>query len=437
MDYTVVGVSHHTAPIDLRERLTVPDVRLPELYGRLLEGSGREAMVVMTCNRVEVVTHGFAAAAVAEAVGLLAEYTGVPRADLESALRTFHGRDAVRHCFRVAAGLDSMVLGEPQVQGQWKAAYRQAADLGGVGTYLSRLGQRTFQVAKRVRTETEIGRFAVNLSSLAVQLAEEIFDPLASKRVTVLGAGEMAELAVTHFREKGIRELTILNRTFERARRLAAEHEAEADAWEHWPEALAAADVVLVGAGAEGHLISVDEVRRALRGAGRRPRLVIDLAVPRAVEPEVGRLQDLFLYTVDDLEHLSQENRQKRLREAADAERLISDAVERFDSWYGEQQLAPLLEQLNHWLEERRIHEVERTLRKASGDADPSELLEVASGALVRRIVQQVARSLRGKEESGRLVASLAEVFDLEAPDTSQDEDDREEERREATDRLS
>lgn len=411
MDYAVIGVSHHTAPVELRERLAVPESRLAEACERLQAPPGGEWMLLSTCNRLEVITHGLGDGAFEHAMAWMKYGSGLREEELASVLRVFRGDEAIAHTFRVAAGLDSMVLGEPQILGQWKTAFQRGIELGTVGSMLQRLGQRTLQVAKKVRTDTDIGRYAVNMASLAVELAEEVFEPLSEKRVLVLGAGEMAELAIVHFRARGIARMTICNRTLARAESLAADHGASARPWEAWSEELPESDVVIVGAGAGGHLLTADDVRRALKGAPRRPRVIIDLAVPRAVDPEVAGFADLFLYSVDDFAAISRDNRQRRLEEADAAERLVAESVERFSVWYGQQTLAPLLGDLGRALERIRSAEVSKTLRRI-GDRTPEALVDAATEAVTRRLHQRLAMALR--EQPDEALTTLVRLLAAE-----------------------
>lgn len=408
MDYSVVGISHHTAPIEVRERLAVPDSRLAEACERLQAPPGGEWMLLSTCNRLEVLTHGLGEGAREHALRWMTWGSGLSADELAPYLRVFQGADAIAHTFRVASGLDSMVLGEPQILGQWKSAFQRGVDYGTVGTMLQRLGQRTLQTAKRIRTDTDIGRHALNLASLAVDLAEEVFEALSEKHVLVLGAGEMAELAIVHFRARGLGKLTVINRTLARAEALAAEHGATALPWEAWTQELPDSDVVIVGAGAGGHLLTAEAVRGALRGGPRRPRVIIDLAVPRAVEPAVAELADLFLYSIDDFAALSRDNRQRRGEEAAAAERLVAEAVERFGIWYGQQSVAPLIAELGRALEALRAAEVARTLRR-SGGRNSEELVAAVSEALVRRLQQRLALALR--EQPDEALATLVRLL--------------------------
>lgn len=418
MDYGIVGVSHHTAGIELRERLNFTPEQMQRAYQIISAEPGAEAMVLSTCNRVELICHGFGERLDAFAERLLSEVTNVPPEAFRASLRRFRDADAVRHAMRVAGGLDSMVLGEPQILGQWKDAFAQANAAGSLGVYLQRLGQRTLQIAKRIRSETNVGKHAVNLSTVAVQLAEEIFDPLGEKNVLVLGAGEMAELAVAHFQSRGIRQLVICNRTALRAEELAKLYNASAKAWQTWQTELAKADVILVGAGG-GRLFEANEIREAIRQYPPKPRLLIDLAVPRAVDPKVGRLNDLFLYSVDDLQQLARENLERRAAEAQAAERLIGDAVEHFRHWYEKQRLAPALSDFSVWLEQIRASEVQKTLAQAR-QRSPQELVEQASSAVVRRLLKQFARSANAATDQrpwAEVIAALTESESSEIED--------------------
>src|SRR5689334_250913 len=299
MNFHVIGVNHNSAPLEVRERLAVPEAQLPDAIRSLVQQPGvDEGMVLSTCNRVEVVTSTKQAA---DLRGFLGSYFGLDAAALNGHIYEFQQREAVRHVFRVAASLDSMVVGEPQILGQVKEAYAVARGLGAVHSSLEALLSRAFAVAKRVRSETAIGSSSVSIASVAVQLAEKIFGSLEGKTVYLIGAGKMAELAARHLIAHGAGKIIISNRTHERAVQMAEGFGGEAVPFNEMYQAASHADIILTSTGATEPLFRRAQAEKLLKGRRNQPVFFIDIAVPRNVDPAINKLDGVFLYDVDDL----------------------------------------------------------------------------------------------------------------------------------------
>jgi glutamyl-tRNA reductase len=362
--------------------------RLRTRFARADVGSLSEAAIVSTCNRTEL----YCAVDTPERAGIaLAEFVaaekGIGPEDLARASYTLPKGDAVRHAFRVASGLDSMVLGEPQILGQMKQAERLAREAGGLGLLLNHLFQRTFAVAKEVRTSTEIGARSVSMAAAATKMAERIFGDLEQCHLLFVGAGEMIELTATHFAARHPKSITVANRTLERAHALANRLHGRALALAELPESLARFDVVVSCTASALPIIGLGMVERAVRARRHRPMVVVDLAVPRDVEPEVARLDDVFVYTVDDLGRMVQVGHESRQAAVAQAEAIIESRVRDFESWLASRATVPLIRDIRQRAEDMRLREFERALRQlARGDA-PDSVLEKLSQSLTNKFL--------------------------------------------------
>ncbi len=330
MNFKLIGVNHNSAPLEVRERLAIPEARLPEAVQTLVRHPGvDEGMVISTCNRVELVT---SAPGGSDLRRFLHEFFGFRADSLNSHIYEFEKQDVVRHVFRVASSLDSMVVGEPQILGQVKEAYAVARGVGAVHSSLDALISRSFAVAKRVRTETAIGGASVSISSVAVQLAEKIFGSLEDKTVFVVGAGKMAELAARHLIAHGAHKIVFTNRTPDRAAQMAEAFGGEAVPFERLHETAIHADIVLTSTGAPEPLFRKEHGERMLKERRNRPMFFIDIAVPRNVHPDVNKLDGMFVYDIDALQTVAAGNTAERKKEAARAEEIIEVEVERFAS---------------------------------------------------------------------------------------------------------
>ena len=343
-----LGINHTTAPVDLRGRFAFALDQIAPTLGALrqnLLGAGApapEAAILYTCNRTEIYGVGDGPA-LESTIDWLAHSGGVPAAVLRSHSYTLQDGQAARHAFRVASGLDSMVLGEAQILGQLKDAVRVAEEAGALGTTLNQLFQRSFAVAKEVRTATEIGAHSISMSAAAVRLAGQLFEDLAQVRVLFVGAGEMIELAATHFAAKSPKSITIANRTLERGEHLASRFGGEVMRLADLPERLHEFDVVVSSTASQLPIIGLGAVERALKARRHRPMFMVDLAVPRDIEAEVSRLDDVFLYTLDDLGQIVESGLESRQAAVVEAEAIITDRVSGFLQWLESRDTVPTI----------------------------------------------------------------------------------------------
>jgi glutamyl-tRNA reductase len=411
MQLFAFGVNHQTAPLAVRERIAFNTDVLPVALRDLVDHEPvREAAIISTCNRTEVYC---STPEPSKAIRWLASYHKLKEALLESCIYTLPRERAVQHAFRVASGLDSMVLGEAQILGQMKQAVRSAEAAGTLGLILHKLFQQTFSVAKLVRSQTEIGGASVSMAAAAVRLAERIFPSIAEQKVLLIGAGEMIELCATHFATQRPRTMTFTNRTFERAQELARRFEGGAQALNDLPDFIAHYDIVLTSTASPLPIIGKGLMERALKARRHRPVLMIDLAVPRDVEAEVSDLADVFLYSVDDLGTIVQEGRDQRLGAVSKAEAIIDAGVTDFMQWLGTREAVPMIRALRDQAERNRRHEVERALRRLNQGEAAADLLEQLSRSLTNKLLHPPTHALHHAQESDReqLVKLLERMY--------------------------
>ena len=388
MSIQLIGMNHRSAPVDVRERLAVSEQDAADLARELtLAPTLDEALVLSTCNRVEFLASGVRGALREEILRRLPAPTNGAGID-EGALYTYTGGDAVRHVFRVAASLDSMVVGEPQILGQVKDAYQRARDAGALGGQLDRLLSHAFRVARRVRNETGIGKMAVSVSYVAVELARKIFGDLEGLSVLLIGAGEMAEAAAHHLHGAGASHLYVTNRTMASAERLAASCGGRAVPFDRLLELLQRVDIVLSSTGAPGHILSRGTAQGVIAARRNKPIFLVDIAVPRDIDPEINDLDNMFVYDVDDLEQVAAANMRHRQGEAEIAERIVDDEVEKILWRIRSRNAKPAIVSLNKRLEAIRKGELKRFQSKLSGlSGEQREAVE----ALTRGIINKVA----------------------------------------------
>ncbi len=402
MELLVIGLNHHTAPIALRECLAFPEEKLEDALSKAhCLSSVKECMIVSTCNRVEIYTVAEEGEnAIEDLKHFLSQYHQVPRNEFEKSLYIYKGEKAMRHLFRVASSLDSMVLGEPQILGQIKKAYEISQQEKTSGYLLHRLLHRTFHVAKRVRTETKIAVSAVSVSSVAVELAEKIFGSLQKKIVLLIGAGEMCELAAQHLVSAGTEKILVTNRTFERAMTLAQGFHGEALPFEELPHGLKRADIVISATNSPQYLIHHDQIIKMMRDRKQKPIFFIDIADPRDVEPKVGEIENVFLYNIDDLQKVAQENIKDREKEAERAEKIIDEEVTKFIRWYQSLEVTPTIIALRNKFEEIRKRELEKTLSLHPNLSEKEkQSLEAMTLAIINKILHPPISFLKKKEE--------------------------------------
>ena len=388
----VIGVSHRTAPLPVREALAFPKGQIRDALLRLRAETGAgEAMILSTCNRVELYARQDDPGALEALESFLARYHARDAHELQAVVYRHADAEAIRHAFRVAASLESMVIGEPQILGQVKEAYQAAEEAGTLGAALNALRNRSLAAAKRVRTETGIGRNAVSVSYVAVELARKIFGELKDKNVLLVGAGKMSELAARHLVRSGARATVLGGRTFEKAAELAAALGGKAAPFESLRDELARTDIVISGTGAPGiviHPADVESARAARRGRHARPLFLIDIAVPRDIDPAVRKIGGVFLYDLDDLKAVAEANLRERLKEAAAAEALVEREVREFLDWQKAREAVPLLNELRRRAEEIRRHELDKAKRRIDPlTPEQDEAIEAATTAIVNKLL--------------------------------------------------
>jgi glutamyl-tRNA reductase len=411
MELFTFGLNHHTAPLDVRERVVFNAEQLVQALRDLADRHRtKEAAIISTCNRTEVYCNTDDPA---EAVSWLAAYHQMKPQQLEPYLYRFPQEQAVKHAFRVASGLDSMVLGEPQILGQFKDAARSAEAAGTLGLVLNKLFQRTFSVAKTVRSETEIGASTVSMASAAVQLAERIYPTIAGQNVLFVGAGEMIELCAAHFAAQHPKHITFANRTEARAQQLADRFLGRVISLNDLPAQLALNDIIVCSTASPLPLIGKGLVESALKARKHRPMLMFDLAVPRDIEAEVGSLADVFLYSVDDLGKIAREGLQVRQNAVAQAEVIIENHVTDFMHWLGSRKVVPAIRAMRDAAERSRRHEVERAQRRVARGEDPQRVLDELARALTNKLLHAPTHALNHAtvEERDALAATLARLY--------------------------
>src|SRR5467141_597343 len=409
MKFQLIGINHKTAPVEVRERLAIPESRLPEACKRLAEHPAvSEGMIVSTCNRVEfIATMKNGSGDLRE---FMREYFDTDLAEFESHLYEFREDEAVRHVFRVAASLDSMVVGEPQILGQVKEAYATARAVGAVRAQLDQLLTRAFAVAKRVRTETAVGSSSVSIASVAVELAKKIFGNLHGKNVFLVGAGKMSELAARHLLVHGAESIFVANRTYDRAQQLAARFDGQAILFEQLYETCDRADIVITSTGAPHAIFRREHGELFLGRRKNRPMFFIDIAVPRDVDPAMNKLDGIFVYDLDDLQQAVANHVADRRKEAERAEAIVPVEVERFQARIQTLDVVPTIVSLQDHLETIRQAEIDR-VRGRLGTMTPDQ--EMAVEALTRGIINKVMHTPISTLKSAARDPEATTVIDL------------------------
>lgn len=420
MNIIVVGLSYNTAPLEIREKIAFSPTRIEEPLRELVTlPEITEAVILSTCNRVEIyaATRDIAGG-IARIKRFLAEYHHMTFDLLEQHLYGLHGEAAIRHVFRVASSLDSMVMGEPQILGQVKSAYGYAAEYKTSGIILNRFLHKAFSVAKRVRTETRIASSAVSVAFAAVELAKKIFDDLSDKIVLLIGAGEMGELAAKHLINSGARGVLVANRTFERGEKLAAEFGGKAIVFEDLFDHLHKADIVISSTGAPQHIIKPKQVAEVVRRRRLKPMFFIDIAVPRDIDPKVNEVENVYLYNTDDLQGIVESNLRQRAKEAEKAEAIVNQEIGQFFTWLSTLEITPAIVALRSRFEEVRKAELARTTA-AWKDLRPEDekRLEALTSAIIGKLLHNPISVLKQDRQGNRsdlYVDALRQLFDLE-----------------------
>ena len=426
MSFRLIGVNHNTAPVEMRERLAIPESRLPDALKRLVQHPGvDEGLILCTCNRVELLAR--TRNGTADLRGFLQDYFQLGASDLEPHIYDYSEAEAVRHLFRVTASLDSMIVGEAQILGQVKEAYATARAVGAVHSQLDLLLTRSFAVAKRVRTETAVGTSAVSVASVAVELAKKIFGSLQGKHVYLVGAGKMSELAARHLQAHGAASIFVANRTYERARQLAAKFHGEAIHFSEIYNTCDRADIVITSTGAPVAIFKREHGEMFLSRRKNRPMFFIDIAVPRDVDPEMNKLDGIFVYDIDDLQQAVTSHIADRKKEAERAELIINSEVERFQARLQTLDVVPTIVSLHDHLETIRQAEIDR-VRGRLGSLSPEQ--EMAIEALTRGIVNKIMhtpvsalKTAARDPEATTVVDLVRRLFNLQDKDKDKDKD--------------
>jgi len=415
MPLHVLGINHHSAPLEVREKLCFPPETQADALTSLAARPGvSEAVLVSTCNRTEVYCRAEDVATVRAWLKDEAARSGL---DIEGHLYAHSESEAIRHAFRVASGLDSMVLGEPQILGQVKQSVRTAVHSGTLGATLNRLFQHTFSVAKEVRTQTAIGAQSISMSAAALKLAQNLFGDISRTKMLLIGVGEMVELAATYFVAQGPQSVVVANRTLARGEAFAERFNATAIALEQLPERLHEFDIVITGTASTLPILSKGAFERSLKARRYRPMFVVDFAVPRDVERDAAELEDLFLYTIDDLGTIVQDGAGQRQAAVGEAEAIISRQVESFQAWLAARGAVPAIVQLRARADEYRAAELARARQRLARGEDPAKVLEGLASGLVNKILHHPTQALNRAAEGER--DALVRAVEILFPDNA------------------
>jgi glutamyl-tRNA reductase len=419
MALVLVGLNHRTAPVDVRERLSIPNQDLPRVLGAIKNVPGVEgAAIVSTCNRVECLISAPNEDIIDAAVAWMTEVGSTTRTELEKHLYILRHEDVIKHLFRVASGLDSMVIGEPQIGGQVRAAFVAAQQAGSLDGLLERLFEETMRVAKKVRTDTGIGEHAVSIPYAAVELARKIFGNLKDLHALLLGAGEIGELTAEHLAGNGLKQIFVANKTFERAQQLAVRFGGEALRFEAIESQLALCDIVIASTGAPHFVIERGQVERALAARKFRNLFLIDLAVPRNIDPSIANIDGAYLYNIDDLQQVADANLELRHQKAEQAEEIVSREVENFKKRLLAQDAVPTILELQQRLEEIRTAELEKCLRKVGPiTAEQRQAIEQLTMQMTNKILHypilRLKDSSAAPQERESIRQTIRKIFGL------------------------
>jgi glutamyl-tRNA reductase len=408
LDIVLLGLNHETAPVELRENLAFSKDETSAALKAFKESPAiSEAILISTCNRVELLMATEDKSNAMDAVKLLlAEFKKIPVTEFENALYIHDGDDAVRHIFRVASSLDSMVVGEPQILGQIKEAYQTATIKKTSGVLLNKLLHRTFFVAKRVRSETGIGDHAVSISYAAIELGRKIFGTLEGKKVLLIGAGEMAELAVEHLIRNRTGDIFVANRTFERGVKLASKFKGKPVRFEEITDCLQRVDIIISSTGSPDYVVTRDQVKGVMHSRRNRPLFFIDIAVPRDIDPEINRLTNSYIYDIDDLKGVIDNNIESRNKEAIKGERIVDEAVIRFRQWYDNMDVVPTIVALRGKIDNIARSEVKKTLQTLNHLSDNDcQAINRMTNSLINKILHDPTLLLkRNKSREDKFV---------------------------------
>lgn len=412
MQLYTIGVNHTTAPISVREHVAFNTDILRHALSDLTAQNVAEAAILSTCNRTEIYVQTNTPEPI---VNWLANYHRLDFNNIQPYTYTLSNQEAVKHAFRVASGLDSMVLGEPQILGQFKQSVKIAQDAGTLGTLLHKLFQRTFEVAKEVRTNTDIGGSSISMAAAAIKLAQRIFGDISQQKILFIGAGEMIELCADHFAAQKPKSMTIANRTIERGLQLANKIGGQAILFNDLPERFADFDIVITSTASQLPIVGLGMVERAIKTRRHRPIFMVDLAVPRDIEPEVAQLDDVFLYTVDDLAQVVSDGMENRQEAAINAEMIVAARVEGFMQWFKKRDAIPTIKALRDQAEAVRKNELEKALKLMQKGENPAIVLEALSNALTNKFLHAPSHLLNQThgDEHARIEQIVRQLYQI------------------------
>lgn len=426
MNILVVGLNHKTAPIEIREKIAFDGPKLEEAVNILKNSTTvKESIVLSTCNRVEIYAGVSNADAGEESIkDFISGFHKVPRDVLDKSLYIHKGREAIRHIYRVASSLDSMVVGEPQILGQLKDAYDAALNNKSTGVFLNKLMRKSVSVAKRIRTETKIAESAVSISFAAIELAKKIFDDLATKSFMLLGAGEMAELAARHLINNGVKDVYVTNRTTSRAEELAREFHGKVLLFDDFVQELKHTDIVICSTGAPHYILMEDQVYKSMKERKQKPMFIIDISVPRNIDPDINKLDNVYLYDVDNLQGIVETNIQERGVEAEKAEVIVNDEIDSFLKWIDSLAATPTIVALRNRAEEIRKAELEKTLTKLGPVEEKTiKSIEHLTSSIVNKLIHPPTEALKSEDEDKEQMLDIVQkLFKL---NIESDNDDR------------
>ena len=414
------GINHKTAPVDIREKVAFAPDKLPDaLNGVLTESSASEVAIVSTCNRTEMYCE-LNEEMSQEIINWFERYHTLNHDELAPYIYTYQNDKAVQHLLRVASGLDSLILGEPQILGQIKDAYTTASSAGTIGRQLNRLFQHTFSVAKQVRTDTAIGSSPVSVAFAAVSLAKRIFADLSKHSVMLIGAGDTIELVARHLREQDVTKIMVANRTVERAETLAREFDAEAITLTDVHDRLPEADIIISSTASPVPVLGKGAVESALKSRKHRPMFMVDIAVPRDIEPEVGQLRDVYLYTVDDLHEVIEEGRQSREDAAEQAEEIILNETQHFLGWLRSLEAVDTIRAFRDKADIIREEVLQNAQRQIAAGKDPDQVMQEMARTLTNKLVHDPSVQLNRAAYDGRkeVLDMARELFSLDSAKT-------------------
>ena len=413
MQVVSIGLNHTTAPVAVRERASVAADHLQDALIDIAKCSAiEEATILSTCNRTEVYCQ-VPVTGIEVVSDWLCDFHQLNKSDVSPYLYAYPNQLAVKHAFRVAAGLDSMIIGEPQILGQMKTAFATAHKNGNTGKVLNRLFQHTFSVAKEIRTSTDIGSHAVSVAYAAVALSKQIFSNISDQTVLLIGAGETIELCCRHLHSQGVKNIIIANRTVSRAEELASDYGAQAISLHELPTRLADADMVFSSTASTLPILGKGAFESALKQRKNKPIFIVDLAIPRDVEPQVSELPNIYLYTVDDLEQVVTENVKSRQLAAIEAEKIVDQQTDQFMHWFNNLQAIPTIRQLRDRTATLTATELENARRRLQAGDEPDEVLQQFAHALSRKFMHEPTKSLRQNHDE-KLLLATRELFDLD-----------------------